>query len=138
MMKAGLMMTRAAVMSGVALLMATSADAVELAGSEWRPVTIGGMHWEEPEAVVRFEGEGRLAGHSGCNRFAGTYALTGDTIEIGPLAATKMMCPEPIMAQERALFDALGSAHSYRREGTELTLIGAAGGTVFFVQTDWD
>lgn len=132
------MMTRAAVMLGMTLLMATSARAQELAGSEWRPVTIGGMRWDGSEAFVRFEGEGHLVGHSGCNRFVGTYALTGDIIEIGPLAATKMMCPEPIMARERALFDALGSAHSYAREGTELTLVDAEEGTVSFVQTDWD
>jgi heat shock protein HslJ len=137
MMKAGPMMTRAAVMLGVALL-AMPAGAAELAGSEWRPVAVGDASWDDSEAFVRFAGDGRIEGHSGCNRFMGSFALTGYLIEIGPLAATEMMCPAPLLALEQALLDALGGARRYVRERTELTLIGSDGRSASFQQTDWD
>jgi hypothetical protein len=54
------------------------------------------------------------------------------------LAATEMMCPAPLMAQEQALLDALSGARRYVRERTELTLIGSDGRSASFQQTDWD
>ena len=141
-MNAGPMTTRAApaVMLGLALLLAAPASAAELAGSEWRPIRIGDAPWPDDSAVlVRFQSAGRLAGHSGCNQFTGSYALVGDTIEIGPLAATRMMCPEPVMEQERLLFDVLESARTFSRNRTELTLADSEGNvSAYFVQTDWD
>lgn len=43
--------------------------------------------------------EGKL-----CNRFGGPYRLTGDRLQTGPLAATKMACPQPAMGAETAIF----------------------------------
>ncbi|MGH6921352.1 MAG: META domain-containing protein [Geminicoccaceae bacterium] len=127
-------------MLGLALLLAAPASAAELAGSEWRPVKIGAAPWpEDSGALVRFESDGRLAGHSGCNRFMGSYVLVGDTIEIVPLAATRMMCPGPVMEHERLLFDVLESARTFSRNRTELTLADPQRNvTASFVQTDWD
>jgi heat shock protein HslJ len=124
----------------IALLSAAPASAAGLAGSEWRPVSIGAASWPaDSEAFVRFEGEGRLAGYSGCNRFMGSYTLAGDSIAIAPLAATRMMCPEPMMERERLLLEVLERARSVTRERTELTLADPEGNvTARFVQTDWD
>lgn len=36
--------------------------------------------------------ENQLSGFSGCNRFTGTYSLKMDSIKIGPLASTRMLC----------------------------------------------
>jgi heat shock protein HslJ len=140
-MNAGPITTRAApMMFGLALLAAAPASAAELAGSEWRPVRIGAAPWPEDSGIfVRFESEGRLAGHGGCNRFMGSYALGGDTIEIGPVAATRMACPEPAMEHERLLFDVLESARGFSRNRTELTLTDSQGHVIAtFIQTDWD
>jgi heat shock protein HslJ len=129
-----------AMMFGVALLLADPASAAGLAGSEWRPVSIGAAPWpDDSGAFVRFESDGRLAGHSGCNRFMGSYVLDGDTIEIGHLAATRMACPEPVMEQERLFLEVLEQARGFSRDRTELTLADPEGKvTASFVQTDWD
>jgi heat shock protein HslJ len=113
------------------------ATAADLAGSEWRPTAIGEAAWTG-DAFVRFEGEGRLTGHAGCNGFFGTYRLDGNGIEIGPLAATRKACPEPAMRNETLLLGALASARGFERDGTRLTLIGRDGELASFVQTDWD
>src|SRR5262249_51786797 len=54
--------------------------------------------------------EGRVSGRTGCNNFNGSYTLAGNSIKIGPLAATRMMCAEDVMTQERQLLKALESA----------------------------
>ncbi|MGP3698788.1 META domain-containing protein [Rhodobacter sp. NSM] len=43
---------------------------------------------------VTFSIEGdRITGNGGCNRFLGSYATTGEGLDIGPLAGTRMACP---------------------------------------------
>ena len=67
-----------------------------LAGSEWRPVQLGEHAVADAASLfVRFEAEGRVAGHGGCNRFFGAYQIADGRISIGPLGATRMACPEP-------------------------------------------
>jgi heat shock protein HslJ len=126
--------------AAVALGVALPAGAAELAGSEWRPIRIGGETWaDETDILVRFASDGQLAGHTGCNRFMGRYALIGDSIEIGLLATTQMACPEPVMARERRFLAVLEGARRFARERTELTLADAKGtASAFLVQTDWD
>ena len=111
-----------------------------LAGSEWGPVRFGTVEASaEVEQFVRFEAEGRVVGQAGCNRFTGSYTLTGDALTIGPLAATRMACPPPRMALETALFAALDATRAFRRERTELTLLDGEGHVVAdFRQRDWD
>ncbi len=129
-----------AVVLALGLSLALPATAAELAGSEWRPTEIADAPLpDDSGAFVRFEGDGRLAGHSGCNGFFGSYRLDGDRIEIGPLAATKMACEPAVMERETAFMTALGSARSFQRDGTRLTLRDESGDPlVLFVQTDWD
>jgi heat shock protein HslJ len=51
---------------------ATPSYAAELAGSEWRPTQIGDMKVSKEEDIfLRFEAEGKLKGHGGCNGFLG-------------------------------------------------------------------
>ncbi len=112
----------------------------QLAGSEWRPTEIGGAGVPaEPEMFVRFGGEGRLEGHGGCNGFFGSYELKGDKIEIGPLGATRMACPEPIMDAEQRFMNVLGSAKRIERHRIGLTLFDGAGSPLAHLfQTDAD
>jgi heat shock protein HslJ len=92
-----------------------------LAGSEWRPVQLGEQVVEDTANVfVRFEAEGRVAGHGGCNRFFGSYQITDGQISFGPLGATRMACPEPVMNLETALFQALEQARGFSRDGARL------------------
>ena len=119
----------------------TPTAAQQLAGSEWRPLNIGDI--EVPagsELFVRFGGEGKLEGHSGCNRFSGTFKLTGDGIEIGPLGVNRMACSEPaVMEREVRFLEALQNARRFLRDRIDLSLTDNAGNPVVrLIQTDAD
>jgi heat shock protein HslJ len=130
----------AAIGMQLALIASAGNPAAQLAGSEWRPTHIGNIETPQETALfVRFGAKGQLSGHGGCNRFFGAYATGKAGIEIGPLGATRMACPEPIMDLEQRFLTALQSAKDCKRNGTRLTCSDARGETTLrFVQTDWD
>lgn len=66
--------------------------------------------------------EGNASGFGGCNTFRGGYELDGDSISLGPLAATLMACEEPKLAAEAAYLPALEAADSWAFEGGDLVL----------------
>ncbi len=84
---------------------------LSLAGSEW------GMAGSEQYIQFR---EGRVAGHSGCNRFTGNYQQDGESLKLGPLASTKMACAPDRMQQEQAWFHMLDKVRGF--EATHLVL----------------
>jgi heat shock protein HslJ len=112
----------------------------ELAGSEWRPQwTDGATSAQGDRPYIRFEVEGRIAGSGGCNRFFGSYKITGNTIEFGPLGATRMACPKPAMDRESALFAVIEATRTFKRDRARLTLFDASGKELLeLAQTDWD
>ncbi|MFC1702394.1 META domain-containing protein [Pseudomonadota bacterium] len=80
--------------------------------------------------VTAIFGEDRkVSGSSGCNKFSGTYERDGNSIKIGPLAGTRMMCAEPggIMQQETQFLKALENASTFVVEGKTLELRDAKG-----------
>jgi heat shock protein HslJ len=103
----------------LAALFAVAADAgaFNLAGSEW------GFAGETGRAArfVQFRSDGRVAGHSGCNRFTGRYTRKGEVITMGPLAATRMACQPEAMERERQFLAILSNARS--ATGTHLKLV---------------
>ena len=112
----------------------------ELAGSEWRPQEIGGAQVPpEPEIFVRFGSEGRLEGHGGCNRFFGSYRLSGDKIEFGPIGATRRVCPEPVMDRENRFLREIEGVRRFARDRIDLLLTDDMGNLVIrLIQTDAD
>ncbi|MEM6673615.1 MAG: META domain-containing protein [Planctomycetota bacterium] len=78
----------------------------------------------ETNLALNFVDEKSVAGSSGCNRFSGSYTQDGETITIGPLAVTRMMCAEPegVMEQETLCLRALEAARVLRVEGNRLEL----------------
>ena len=120
--------------------MAEESFADSLEGSEWVPVEVAGAPVpEESPAMLQFGAEGRVAGNGGCNRFAGTFTVGEGAISFGPMAVTRMMCPPPMMALERAFLDALAASVAYVRDGIALELGDASGTTVMTLrQTDWE
>jgi heat shock protein HslJ len=111
-----------------------------LAGSEWRPMIIGQVESQtSTEMFVRFGQNGKLEGDGGCNKFFGNYSTTGQSIEIGPLGATRMSCPDAVMDNERQFMKALGDATIARRDKTRLDLVDDAGAMLLrLTQTDAD
>ena len=57
-------------------------------------------------------GTSRVSGSSGCNRFSGSWAQTGQGVELSGIAATKMACPGPAMDTERRLLALLAAVTS--------------------------
>ena len=81
------------------------------------------------ELTATFGADGGVAGSSGCNQFRGNYTVSGDTISIGPLATTRMACPEPIMTQENEFLAALQAATRFDLTAQRLTLRSSNGAT---------
>ncbi len=112
----------------VMLAAPTSAVGEELAGSEWHPTRIGSSAVSPPSKLsIQFKGGGKLTGHGGCNRFFGQYKITADKIEIGPVGATRMTCPEPITNLEFAFFAVLESVKKFHRDKSNLLLLDDTG-----------
>jgi len=110
---------------------AAAPNAGELAGSEWRPVVLGNAAVpEDAEIFVRFEAEGSLKGNGGCNAFFGSYKVSGESLEIGPMGGTRMACPEAVMDLEGAFMAALEAGKRYRRDGARLDLFDSGSAAV--------
>jgi heat shock protein HslJ len=83
------------------------------------------------EITAQFDA-GRMAGSAGCNSYTSGYSVSGNAIEIGPAASTRMACasPEGVMEQETAYLAALPTARVYRIDGTRLFLETAEGARI--------
>lgn len=83
-----------------------------LGGSEWRLVEFQSM--DDAQGVTRpadparytlaFASDGALSARLDCNRGMGTWRndlanATGGTLVFGPMAVTKVLCPEPTMGE---------------------------------------
>ena len=78
----------------------------------------------EPHLVL--EPGGKVAGSDGCNRLAGSYELTGETITFGRMAGTMMACPDS-GETDRAFRQALENARRWKVAGDGLELFDASG-----------
>jgi heat shock protein HslJ len=77
----------------------------------------------EPEITLVFD-DGRVGGHSGCNRYMG-HVNTKDgagAIGFGPLAGTMMACPQELMELERRYLKALAGVRKFSFLVGQLTL----------------
>jgi heat shock protein HslJ len=106
-----------------------------LSGTVWRPVALGGapVDWAPPgrEPFVRFStADGVFFASAGCNTLRGGLTVDGDALTLGPGASTMMACPEPIMALERALAEALAATTAHAIGGRTLRLRDAGGAVV--------
>lgn len=70
--------------------------------TDWRIVAIDAARVDGDNYVMGF-GEGRISAQAGCNRLNGPYTQRGNTFTAGPIMSTRMACPGPRMAHERAV-----------------------------------
>jgi putative lipoprotein len=138
------MKTKLAIVLVLAVVTTASASALAqaepLAGSEWRPTEIEGATIADDAGIfLQFAADGKVQGSGGCNNFAGSYEIDGEAISVGPLAATRMMCPGPVSDNEDRFFAALQKVAVFERERIRLTLKDDEGNVVVeFIQTDAD
>jgi heat shock protein HslJ len=69
-----------------------------ITGIDWQLISIDESVVESDAGVsIRFEVDGKISGHGGCNSFFSSYTMNESVIDIGPVGATRMACPEPQM-----------------------------------------
>jgi heat shock protein HslJ len=91
-----------------------------LEGTEWTLVDgVDAPHDSVPTLTLT---DGSASGFGGCNNFSGGYELDGDSLSIGPLAATLMACEDAKSAAEGAYLPALEAVDSWAIEDGELVL----------------
>lgn len=118
--------TATALLASVLLLAtASTAAAGDVSGSidgDWRS-RVGGVK----QTVTFDERTGQVYGSAGCNRFTGSYAVSGTRITVSPLAVTMMACPEPQMDAEQTFLKRLQGATRFTLGADTLTLKAPAG-----------
>lgn len=105
--------------------------ATVLFGTTWRLAELQGkpapLGQDGKAATLELVTEGKRAtGFAGCNRMAGKYELSGDSLRLGPFALTRMAC-EKGMELEKAYLAALESTRTYRLSPRGLELVGSTG-----------
>ena len=109
-----------------------SAPPGDLTATRWRVEELNG----EPPAqgvsiTASFSSDGMIVGSGGCNRYRARFTTSGDAIEVvGAIAATRMACVPPVMAQEASYFAALAAARTFAVADDRLTLRSDSGTTV--------
>ncbi len=81
--------------------------------------------------------DGTLSGVAGCNQYFTSYTLDGDQLTLNtPVASTRMMCPEPQMALERAYLAALENIASYEMTCNAMEILDLKGNPLLVFQVD--
>jgi putative lipoprotein len=66
-----------------------------------------------PQATFRISEAGKAGGSGPCNTYFATAKVEGQAIAISDIGSTYKACAPEVMAEEKALFDALTKAASY-------------------------
>jgi heat shock protein HslJ len=101
----------------------TAPQTPHLAGTEWNLEDLGGKPvLANARATLDFPRSGGVKGNGSCNRFTGAATMRGDSIRLGPKAATKMMCDPDTSNQEAEYFKALDGARRFALKEGKLLL----------------
>ena len=101
----------------------------DLTGKVWSLTELAGKSLVTGSGIsAQFSSDGKVSGSAGCNRYSGSYTVSGNTITFpAPIASTMMMCDTAVMDQETAYLNALGQAKTYSVKNDQLTLLDSAG-----------
>ncbi|OEU69874.1 MAG: hypothetical protein BA863_06765 [Desulfovibrio sp. S3730MH75] len=86
------------------------------------------------QSWIIFTKDGNVTGSGGCNRFNGSYTLKNNTLEVGPLASTRMACTDAVGSQEFKFLQALDQSLNVRTENGLLFMEGNGGSLRFSTQ----
>jgi heat shock protein HslJ len=81
---------------------AQAAGSGQLAGSNWRFVSIDGEAPISQTTKLTFDGD-RIGANVGCNAMGGDWRVEGGRLIAGPLAQTRMFCQGKLGEQEQAI-----------------------------------
>lgn len=74
-----------------------------------------------------FGADGTMSGSAGCNTYTADYQVSGNAFGITALVSTERACEPPLMQQERAYLDALGSVERWKFSGPAFQLLNETG-----------
>jgi heat shock protein HslJ len=77
---------------------------------------------DQVQSTIRFQGNDRIAGWGGCNRYFANYQSGRKFFKVGPIGSTRRICPPVVMEQEERFFSVLQKARSIRMEGDFLVI----------------
>ena len=97
-----------------------TAPATELSRHGWRITRIGRT---AANGSLAFNANNRVNASFGCNSLSGHFSQQGQTLQIGKLATTLMLCPPNVQAQEERLSAAFARTAAYRINGNKLELL---------------
>lgn len=95
---------------------ATPSTAAPIEGKVWVGEDIDGKGIiDNSRLTIEFSADGKVSGHSGCNRYMGSFERTGDRLTFPTaMASTRMACmAEAINNQEQAYLDVLSKVDRY-------------------------
>ncbi|MFO7912032.1 MAG: META domain-containing protein [Desulfotignum sp.] len=104
---------------------------LSLCGPRWNLVQLGDTSMSESttprQAYLVFDADTlHVAGSGGCNRVSGRFEIDGELLRFGPMASTRMACPDG-MGLERQFLKALAQVERYRICGRLLDFLNDMG-----------
>ncbi|MCA0059670.1 YbaY family lipoprotein [Mesorhizobium sp. B261B1A] len=88
----------------------------------WLLDYVDGVAITASQATFRVSEAGKADGNGPCNSYFATANLDGQKIAISDIGSTYKACAPEVMAEEKALFEALAKAASYKVDAGNLTI----------------
>ena len=113
-----------------------SAAGEALVGPTWTlDSTLTGLSATAPPpgagpSTLEFDGT-TVSVDTGCNTGSGGYTVAGDQLTFGPIALTRMACPEPAASLETAVVGVLQGTTTFSVDGTTLTITAGDTGLMY-------
>ena len=108
-------------------------DPAALEGQSWiltQMLSAGGQTQILDVGVsAEFDGT-TISGNAGCNSYHASYEASGNEISFGPVAGTKMACPEAEMSTEARYLQLLEGVATFETSGRSMSMSDADGTAV--------
>jgi heat shock protein HslJ len=87
----------------------------DLPGTSWSLVDLdGAAPVADAVPTMEFGEDGTVSGNASCNQYNAEVTIDGSDLSFGPVAMTRMMCPDPAAAEQETAFTiALEGVSSY-------------------------
>lgn len=89
-------------------------------GPTWKLVYMNGEIPEGLDISATFK-DGKLTGKGACNQYFADYEIDKGALKVGPVGATKMMCPQHATLESQ-YFGALPKAQTFSVKGETLSI----------------
>lgn len=99
----------------------------------WKLVELNGVQFSDRATLV-FGEDGQVSGQAPCNRFNFTNGLPYPWFETGPVAATKMACPN--LKAESAYFESLSAMTRVVLSDGKMVMANDEGGEMVFIPAE--